>query len=210
MNIKTLVNMAKEKNPNKFLAKFSIKWTKTINPVISALAKESIDKIIVICLGVGLIASIFCFSYGIPTTVKIIASAVSIIAGFAASIFFGLFYLYDDIGRGSDYADLSKFIRAVSLLEKIIGKPLNEWGPEVKPETMAGQYLAAEASKLKAAEEEEKRDRESRPWAPSREKSAAPQRKVFETGFELLTRLLEMPSGKEIYFEKFDSSKSEN
>jgi len=210
MNIKTLVNMAEEENPNKFLARFSIKWTKTVNPVTSALVKECIDKIIVICLGVGLIASIFCFSYGIPTTVKIIAFVVSIIAGLAAGALFGLFYSYDNIGRGSDYADLRKFVRAVSLLEKIIGKPLGEWGPEVKPETMAGQYLAAEASKLKAAEKEEKRDRESRPWAPSRDKSAAPQKKVFETGFELLTRLLEMPLGKEVYFEEFDSSKFEN
>lgn len=205
MNINKLVEMAREKNPNQQLAKLSMQWTEQKNngnPVRNAVSLWRWRWF----TGVNITLFLLWLTITIvwkPHTPSI-GNGLSVWRWIAIIIVFPQFVSFMsawESGTYDTYDDVKKFIRAISVLESVIGKPLDKWTDADDLQGRACTYLKEMASSVKTAEKTEKEEIERTPWVtPSLDKRADPKRKLFEFHFDLLTTVLPLSKDRGTYY----------
>jgi len=144
--------MAREEHPNKFLARFSIDWATNNpnggNPVKSAPETKTQRKVTkyvstaALCVFLlGVILSLVIEAAGNTANVIMIVSGITLfICGWYR------------LGIHGYVHNVRRFIEAISLLEGLIGAPIEKWDPEMDVKKTGRKHLEAEAGKLKLAE----------------------------------------------------------
>jgi hypothetical protein len=98
------------------------------------------------------------------------------------------------------HLDVKRFIRAISTLEKSIGKPMMQWvNEDLEKEAVAS--LKRAAMYVKTIENTEKKALELAPWRKLKKyEMAKPAKEGFDDLFELLTTLFPIPKSRGTYF----------
>ena len=205
MNINKLVEMARSKNPNPSLAKLSMQWAeqnKMGNPVRNAVSLRRWRCFMGIDIGsflIWLTITLVCK----PHTPHI-GDGPSVWSWIAVALVWAQFVSIMSMWESNThdtYRDAKRFITAISVLENVIGKPIDKWTDADCLEEKARTYLSEKASTVKVAERTEKQEIERTPWTtPSLEKQAYPKREVFESHFDLLTAVLPLPKDRGLYY----------
>ena len=199
--------MAREQDPSPWLAKLSSHWEeekrdeKLDNPIKSAICMWRWRRFLSVEIPIFLVWLIVICAFN---------PSPSLWHGFVtiALILPLFFWFVDQFGLDENQPerkknrDAKQFIKAITLLESLVGKTIDEWPDQEDLEGPARNYLEASAGLVKTAEKIDKQRFERRPWAISlEEKESAPTRWVFKSGFELLTNLLPLPKDQKVYFD---------
>lgn len=204
MNIKKLARMSREEVPNRFLATLSSNWAKKQklrNPV--QYAEELYRWYLAIAVIVALFllwATILVTCKPVPPILDDNISLGHIGFGLGSMLFcaVGMFFANSrrsKLGRNS----AKSFIKALTSLENVVGKPLEQWTDEDDVHGKADSYLTRLASDLTAAEEAAKAKFTQRPWGPSWQELSSTERKEFKYYFGQFTPILDMPKQKQEY-----------
>ncbi len=207
MNIKKLAQMARDENPNRFLAELSIHWSeqsKKGNPVNAALHLVGHRRFRVVMFVVIITYAVFSFIWrqhmtnGNSMSIWMIIGIAIVVLSLAEMVIFRYIFIFD---YNEIYYDTKSFAAAVSELECVIGKPIEQWYDEDDIQGQASVHLKNKAKAVKTAEEIEKAEVQHKPWGGiAFEKTASPKRYAFEKSFELLTTLLPLSKDKKIYY----------
>jgi uncharacterized membrane protein len=209
MNIKKMAQMAQDKNPNRFLAQLSIYWTEQNNkgnPVESAthlLNHRLFRRINILALLLyGIVVAILKLPMSKTNGDGSIWLIVWLVLGGALFVeYVSCWNSESGTSFNEMFDDGEAFIKAISELEKVLGKPLDQWTDADNVQEMALAYLKKKADAVKAAEKIEEAEMERKPWGGvDTDKMAWPHRYSFESSFELLIKLLPLPKDKGVYY----------
>lgn len=201
--------MAHDKDPNHFLAKLSIYWAKQNNkgnPVESAIhllshRRFKIVNMAAILLYAAMTAIWRPHMFTVSDNPSVWLRIWIVLVGVWFIHVISCWDSEDGTSWNAMFGDAEHFITAISALEEVLGKPIEQWTDADNIEEKASACLKKKAAAVKTAEEIERAEAERKPWANvDPQKTSWPHRHAFESSFGLLTKLLPLPKDKGIYY----------
>ncbi|MEI6396611.1 MAG: hypothetical protein WCO48_00855 [Candidatus Taylorbacteria bacterium] len=192
--------MSREENPNPRLTKMSVDWGGYFNPVRGTLTLWRIYKFTAVIIALLIGHCIVTYALNMPWVIS--KTDVSLWGFVGITLSVTLCGLIIDILKSPNFRDGRLFIDAISILEKVVGKPSNQLGEADHLEEKARAYLANLASAVDSYEALEKDKRGLKPWeTPEVARTVIRRRKEFNLHFSILTRALpEIPQSKGEYY----------
>jgi len=210
MNLKKLVEMSRDENPNPNLVFLSIQWAgknEDNNPVTHAQSLSRWRKFLWVFILWGLVWALITIAWKMSDNTAIHNTKVFWLV--LGVIPFGLIFVgwMSKWDNGEFYEDRNAlaFIEAITILEGLIGKPFEEWTAENDLKKIATEHLIKSADDVKSTDLDRKGQIARIPWkTPSSD--AEWKRRVFDYHHGLLTKLIpELPKKKGFYYGNNDS-----
>jgi hypothetical protein len=209
MNIKRLLKMARSENPSRILADLSMQWAhenKSNNPVRDALTLIRFFWFMVMDIILLLIWAAITLvwnpqiSLGEGKNLWVLVGVMIII------LIPALVLSWPSLSVYLFYSNVSRFIRGISVLENIIGRPMEQWTSDEYFMSEACTHLNELAQAVQTAETADAEEVACRPWVESPDKRSKPARDLFESHFLLLTTLLPIKKDRGYYYPRRNKS----
>lgn len=213
MELSELVRMSREENPSRHLAKLSKNWvgkssSKKYNPVANAITLRRwrvwllmLRILTVLWLLIVVVYWPYFISTNHPKDVFFWTGSILAVACFSS--FLAWFGDNDADSILNTNENARCFIRAITLLEHVMGKSIESWDSYEFLAAKGTAHLVDLASEIQVIERLVDQDRERVPWATSnREQLLRERRRKFDESLGLLSRLLSITGDKKVYFTK--------